>query len=108
MTTREAELKHVGPNQAAGHALDFLSKREAGADAVSFIVVIVSLKRMTQRCPLPNQARHVKVVRSAIGLEIFLAAKHADVHRVSRVVVVPQASVRQPTLTEVSIQLAKE
>lgn len=49
MSAGETEVEHVSFYQTAGYAFDFLSKREARADAVPFTVVVIPLQRVTER-----------------------------------------------------------
>ena len=82
MPAGETEVEHVSSYQTARYAFDFLSKREARADAVPFTVVVISLKYVTERRALPIQMRDVQGVRSAVRLEISFGAKDAHVHSV--------------------------
>ena len=82
MPAGKTEVEHVSFYQADRYAFDFLSKREARADAIPFTVVVTSLECVTERSALPIQVCDIQRVRSAVRLEIFFSAKDAHVHNV--------------------------
>ena len=82
MSTGETYVEDVSSNQTERHTLDFLPKREAGTDAVSFPVVITSLERMAGGCASAVQVRDVQRVGSAVRFVILFGAENADAHRV--------------------------
>src|SRR6185436_15536418 len=97
MPAGETEVEHVSSYQTARYAFDLLSKREAGADAVPFTVVVTSLKCVTERRAFPIQMRDIQRVRSAVRLEISFGAKDAHVHGVRGITTVPQPRAADPT-----------
>ena len=49
MPAGETKVEHFSSDQTTRYAFDFLSEREARADAVPFTVVVTSLEYVTER-----------------------------------------------------------